>query len=448
MWGRSAFRGGVTPATHKAQTQTQRIRQFPFAPLLEVPLLQHAGRPALPVVREGAAVERGAVLGRADGERSVPVHAPAAGRVQRIALMPSVTGAMVPGIYLEPFPGATQEVASGTACDLATATAEDIINAVQAAGIVGLGGAAFPTHAKLRMPPERRVRLLIINGAECEPWLTTDYRVMLEQPADVVLGVRYLLKATGAEAVVLAVEEDGREAGEAVLAAAPEGMSLKASFLPTRYPQGAEKLLIRALLGVEVPAGGLPIDVGALCINVATAAEIGRLLPFGRGIQERVVTITGPGVLDPGNYRMPIGTPLRFALEQVGTAADVTRVFLGGPMMGQPLASLDVPITKGISGFVAFTSAEYRDAGRVQPCIHCGRCVQACPMTLNPCQLGLLARHGEVETMRRDFHLDACFECGCCAYVCPSHIPLVQEFRAAKAELRRLAAHAVTEEKS
>jgi len=290
------------------------------------------------------------------------------------------------------------------------------------------------------------VRLLIINGAECEPWITTDYRVMLEQPADVALGVRYLLKATGAEAVVLAVEENGREAGEAVLAAAPEGLSLQASFLPTRYPQGAEKLLIKALLGVEVPAGGLPIDVGALCINVATAAEIGRLLPFGRGIQERVVTITGPGVLDPGNYRIPIGTPLRFALEQVGTAADLTRVFLGGPMMGQPLASLDVPITKGISGFVAFTRAEYRNAGRVQPCIHCGRCVEACPMTLNPCQLGLLARHGEVEAMRRQFHLDACFECGCCAYVCPSHIPLVQEFRAAKAELRRLAAHKVTED--
>lgn len=440
MWARRArraFAGGIHPQTHKERTRNEPIRQFPFAPLLLVPMQQHAGPAACPVVREGDEVERGALLGRADGALSVPVHAPAAGRVERIALMPTVSGAMVQGVYLAPFPGATQEVRPGTPCDLAAATPATIIEAVAAAGIVGLGGAAFPTHAKLRLPQGARVQLLIVNGAECEPYLTTDYRVMLEQRDDVVRGMRYLQKAVAAADVVLAVESWASDAAAAVIAVAPPELRLGARVLPTQYPQGAEKLLIQALLGKEVPPGGLPIDVGALCVNVATVAEIGRLLPSGRGIEERVVTISGPGIVDAGNYRIPIGTPLRFALEQVGTDPALSSVFLGGPMMGQPLASLDVPITKGISGFVAFTTAETGRSERRWPCIHCGRCVSACPLGLNPCQLGMLARSGDLDLMRSDFHLDQCFECGCCAYVCPSHIPLVQEFRAAKAQLRR-----------
>ena len=196
-------------------------------------------------------------------------------------------------------------------------------------------------------------------------------------------------------------------------------------------------MLITALLGSEVPSGGLPADVGAVVVNVATAAEIGRLLPHGRGIQERVVTITGPAVGKKGNYRIPIGTPLRFALEQVDISDDVTRVFLGGPMMGQALSSLDIPITKGTSGFVAFTSQEIRADKHEFPCIRCAYCVDACPIHLNPSQLGILALNGEVERMADEYNLMDCFECGSCAYVCPSHIPLVQRFRAAKAIVRK-----------
>lgn len=440
MWGNTRMHGGITPVTHKAATRDAAIRQFPFAPLLLVPLLQHAGRPALPVVREGASVERGALLGRADGELSVAIHAPASGVVERIAPMPSSSGVMVPGVYLTPFPGSTQEIACATPCDPDSATAAEIIAAVQAAGIVGLGGAAFPTHAKLRLPPGRSVRLLIVNGAECEPYLTTDYRVMLEQAEDIVMGVRYLLRATGAAGAVLAVEDDAPEAAAAVMARTPPALPFTSRVLPTRYPQGAEKLLIKALLDAEVPAGGLPIDVGALCVNVATVAEIGQLLPRGQGIQERIVTIAGPGINRPGNYRVPIGTPLRFALEHVGARDELSLVFLGGPMMGQPLTSLDIPITKGTSGFIAFTHAETGQTRQVYPCIHCGRCVDACPLSLNPCELGVLARHGQPQRMRDALHLDQCFECGACAYVCPSQIPLVQEFRAAKAQLRRDAA--------
>jgi len=209
--------------------------------------------------------------------------------------------------------------------------------------------------------------------------------------------------------------------------------------MPVKYPQGAEKMLLPALLDREVPSGGLPIDVGVVVVNVATCAEIGRLLPTGRGIQERVITITGPGVKDKGNYRIPIGTPLRFLLETVGMEDDVTRVFMGGPMMGPAVSSLDIPVVKGTSGITAFTA---RQTGPVvsapeYPCIRCAYCVDACPIFLNPSQLGILAKNGEYARMAEEQNLMDCFECGSCSFVCPSHIPLVQHFRVAKAAVRK-----------
>jgi electron transport complex protein RnfC len=211
--------------------------------------------------------------------------------------------------------------------------------------------------------------------------------------------------------------------------------------LTAKYPQGAEKMMITALLGREVPSGGLPLDTRALCINVATTAEIGRLLPHGRGVQERVITITGPAVKHKGNYRIPIGTPLRFLLESVGVEDDVSRVFMGGPMMGPAASSLDIPVTKGTSGVVAFGAGESERAHqKVYPCIRCAYCVDACPIFLNPSELGLLAQSQQYQRMAEDFNLMDCFECGCCSFVCPSHIPLVQQFRFAKAAVRKAGA--------
>ncbi len=367
---------------------------------------------------------------------SVPQHAPVSGLVKRIGLVPSITGKMVEGIYLEPFPSSSQQVADGTPCDLETATPDEIIAAIQAAGIVGLGGAAFPTHVKLKPPEGKSVHTLLLNGAECEPFLTTDHRVMIEHSEDIYRGVRYLLKATGTEKAVIGVESNKLDAVEKLRSGIPDDLPLTVEVAQVKYPQGAEKMLITALFDVEIPSGGLPADVGIVVVNVATCAEIGRLLPHGHGIQERVVTITGPAVGRKGNYRIPIGTPLRYALEQVDVSEDVSRVFLGGPMMGQALSSLDIPITKGTSGFVAFTSKEIGERPHEYPCIRCSYCVQACPIHLNPSQLGLLAKNADYERMAEEFHLMDCFECGSCAYVCPSHIPLVQRFRMSKAIVR------------
>jgi electron transport complex protein RnfC len=436
-----SFAHGVHPPERKDATSGLTVRRFPFAPVMIIPLSQHTGAPAKPTVREGQEVVRGQRIAEPGGFVSVAMHAPVSGVIERIALAPSAMGKMIPSIYLRPHPASSQEVAEGIPCDVETASPREIAQAIQAAGIVGLGGAAFPTHVKLSITDPKFVDTIIINGAECEPYLTTDHRVMLEQIDDIFLGIRYLLKATGAERAIIGIEANKPDAAEALRAACPNGLPVSVEVVKVKYPQGAEKMLITALLGREVPSGGLPVDVHTVVQNVATTAEIGRLLPHGRGIMERVITITGPGVKKKGNYLIPIGTPLRYALEQVGLTEDVSRVFLGGPMMGQAVSSLDVPITKGTSGVVVFTEKEQAPEKRkVFPCIRCGHCIDACPMFLNPSRLGTLARNREYETMAESFHLYDCFECGACAYVCPSHIPLVQYYRVSKAMLKKVKA--------
>jgi electron transport complex protein RnfC len=432
--GRS-FRHGVHPPQHKADTRELPIRQFPFAPVMIVPLQQHLGKPARVIVREGQEVTRGQCVAEADGFLSVSMHAPASGVVQRIGLAPSVKGAMVPAVYIRPHPASSQQTPVAAGCSLEEEP-QRIIEAIQQAGIVGLGGAAFPTHAKLRPPEGMHLDTLIINGVECEPYLTTDHRVMLEHTDDIFTGIRYLLRASGCREAIIGVEANKLDAVNALRGALPEDLPVRVEVLKVKYPQGAEKLLISALLGREVPSGGLPAAVGAVVVNVATCAEIGHLLPRGQGIQERVITIAGPAVARPGNYRIPIGTPLRFALDYAGLADNAGRVFIGGPMMGQTLPSLDVPITKGTSGFVAFPS---EDTATEYPCINCGYCVDACPLYLNPSQLGKLAKAGRLDDML-DYNIMDCFECGSCTYACPAHIPLVQRFRGAKSLLRKRSA--------
>jgi len=430
------FRHGVHPPEHKSDTNGMPIRQFPFAPLIILPMEQHIGAPSRIIVREGQDVVRGQLLAEAGGYVSVPMHAPVSGRVRKISNVRVISGKMAPGIYLETFPSASQEVIEGEPVPL-DALPSEILKGIQDAGIVGLGGAAFPTHVKLKIPEGKQCEYLILNGIECEPYLTTDHRVMLEQGEDIFMGIRYLMRATGAEKVIIGIEANKQDAADHLARIKPDDMPVEVEVVPVKYPQGSEKMLITSLLGREVPSGGLPIDVGCVVVNVATTAEIGRLLPHGRGIQERVVTITGPGVNKKVNYLIPIGTPLRYVLEHAGVSEDVSEVYMGGPMMGVAVSNLDISVVKGTSGIVVFANNDVKRPERIYPCIKCGACVDACPLSLNPSRLGILAKFEAYDTMAEDYHLLDCFECGSCSYVCPSNIPLVQYFRLSKSIVRK-----------
>ena len=309
--------------------------------------------------------------------------------------------------------------------------------------MVGLGGATFPSHAKLSVPGEFKIHTLIVNGCECEPYLTCDHKLMLEHPDDLMVGTRLAMRAIGAERAIIGVEDNKLDAVEAIRKCLPADGRITVEAVQTKYPQGAEKMLIKSLLGVEVPPGKLPMHVGVVVNNVGTLAQLGQILPAGQGLTERVVTVTGPGIKKPGDYWVPIGTPMRTVLQWAG-APDVSEreIILGGPMMGQAVASLDVPVTKGVSGILVFDKRHMDDGAerKTYPCIKCGECVNVCPMGLNPSMLGMLAGQREYDLMGEQYHLGDCFECGCCTYVCPSHIPLVQQFRVAKGILREKSA--------
>ena len=437
--GKRLWRGVHVPE-FKEQTCHLPIRRLPFAPMLVVPLSQHTGAPAVPIVREGQEVVRGEPIAEAGGFVSVPMHAPATGRVERIALAPSARGDLTQAIYIRPYASASQEVLYGAPQDIDQMTPDEIVRAVQATGVVGLGGAAFPTHVKLKVPEGKKIDTVVVNGCECEPYLTSDHRVMVEYPSEVLHGARVAMRAVGAARAIVGVEDNKMDAVAALRKANGSAQDIKIEAVAAKYPQGAEKMLVMVLLNREIPSGGLPSDVGVAVFNVATLAQIGELLPHRQGLIERVMTVSGPGVTKPGNYLVALGTPIRWILEQAGCTDQATSVILGGPMMGASIGSFDVPVTKGVTGILVLTNRESN--ARVFPCIHCASCVTICPMHLNPSQLGMLARKERYDEMAAEYHLNDCFECGCCSYVCPSHIPLVQYFRVAKQTLRKAKARA------
>ena len=440
LFSRKSFKHGVHPQEFKELTNKLPIRRLPFASTLIVPLSQHAGKPSVPLVKPGQEVVRGQPIAEADGFMSVPQHAPATGRIERITLMPSARGPKTQCLILHVYQASTQQELYENAHDIDTLSPDEIIQPVQDAGMVGLGGAAFPTHVKMKPPPEHHVDTLVANGCECEPYLTCDHRIMLEQPENLIQGIRLLQRAVGVERAVIGIEDNKMDAVHAIAEQLGNDQTINVEAVQTKYPQGAEKMLIRSLLGREVPPGQFPSAVGVSMFNVGTLAQIGELLPHGRGVIERVVTVSGPGVEKPGNYLVPVGTPIRFLLECAGATANVQEVILGGPMMGMSVAALDVPVTKAMSGMVVFEQQDPDlERGPAMPCIRCGYCVDACPMHLNPSMLGMLAASGDYETMASDYHLNDCFECGSCSYVCPSNIPLVQYFRVAKSVNRDLA---------
>lgn len=434
------FPHGVHPPEHKEDTEDKPVRRLPFPPEIVVPLSQHTGAPAQAIVVEGQEIVRGEPIAKAGGFVSVPMHAPVTGKVRAIELARDSRGSMAPAIIIEPYPGASQEVLYGKDVDISKLSKEELIKAVQDTGVVGLGGAAFPTHVKLSLPEGKQIDTVIANGCECEPYLTTDHRVMLEQPEAVFKGLEIIMRALGASRGIIGVESNKMDAVEVLQKHCPAGKNMSVQACVTKYPQGAEKMLITALTGREVPSGGLPLDCGCGVFNVATLAQIGELLPRHQGLIERVITVTGPGVEKPGNYMVPLGTPLRYVLDFCRYKGDeVSQIILGGPMMGTTIGSPDIPITKGITGILVMTDEGLpsMNGQKALPCIRCASCVDACPMRLNPSQLGMLARKNQYMAMADSFHLMDCFECGCCSFICPSNIPLVQYFRIAKSIVRQ-----------
>ncbi len=437
---RNSFSHGIHPPAFKNDTAQKPIRRLAFPDRLVIPLSQHIGVPAESIVHKGQEVVRGEPVAIAKGDLSVPIHAPATGRIKGIELVTSTRGVKEKAIIMDVYEASTQEILWRSPVDPQALTNEELLQAIQDSGLVGLGGAAFPSHFKQRIADGKHIETLVINGCECEPYLTCDHRMMLEYPERIIHGISYAMQVTQSKNAIIGIEDNKMDAVKVLekhLVDVP-GISVKA--VETKYPQGSEKMLIKSLLNREVPAGGIPADIGVVVNNVSTMAALGKLIPNGEGLTERVITVTGPGVKNPGNYRVAIGTTVGFVLDQVGYEGGSSEFILGGPMMGPAVSSLDTPITKSCSGILVLSEPGIQqETVNTWPCIKCGRCVKACPMHLNPAQLGQLASAAEYEVMSEEYNLNHCFECGCCSYICPSNIPLVQYFRIAKAINRELA---------
>lgn len=420
------FRGGAHPPEHKQATADKATEWAAVPAAVVVPMSQHLGAPCEPRVAVGDHVERGQLIGDVDAMVSAPVHAPVSGTVTEIGQVLAASGMRVTAVTIQSDEG--QELSTFVPVpDTADPKAR-----VRAAGIVGMGGATFPSLVKLNPPKDLQITTVILNGCECEPFLTCDHRLMVEQPDRVIAGARLIRDMVGAARAVVAVESNKPDAVEALKRAA--GDDVEIMVLPTRYPQGAEKQLIYALLKKEVPHGKLPAATGALVHNVATAAAIADAIEYGKPLMERTVTVTG-AVARPGNYRVVLGTLVSELIEMAGgLVGDVERVISGGPMTGMALGTLDVPVTKGMSGIVALPRGAAAPAiTDDQPCIRCGRCPQGCPMGLEPYALANYANRQMWDAAGKRDVVD-CIECGVCSYVCPTKRPLLQLIRLAKGQ--------------
>jgi electron transport complex protein RnfC len=430
--GKKTFPKGVHPLEYKEQTCFKETRRLPFPKQVILPLAQSIGKPAIPIVHKNQQVLRGELIAVADGFLSVPLHATVTGTVKGIELMDTPKGIKELAIVIETSLDSGQTALVGAECDINLMSREQLIAAVKETGMVGLGGAAFPTHVKMSVPDNCTIHTVLINGCECEPFLTTDHRIMLEQVQHLLCGIQIAMKCVNAPKAIIGIEDNKLDVIDVIRPHLPTDGAITVEAVETKYPQGAEKMLVYSLLGLEVPSHGLPAQIGVAIFNVATLAAVGALLPHSQSLIERVVTITGDDLEKPGNYLVPIGTPLSHILSYADFKGEEAELILGGPMMGSPAASLDIPVLKA-TGAVLVLDKRATKRDDISPCIKCGSCLRACPINLNPSQLGLLATKQRYAEMEEKYHLSDCFECGCCSYVCPANIPLVQYFRIAKA---------------
>ncbi len=439
--GSGTFASGVHPPGRKNLSADTRIEVMPAPGKVLLPLSQHIGAPSEQVVKPKQTVEFGEVIGKSTGFVSVPVHSPIAGKVMKTAMATMPNGRRLPAVPVK----AEGDQLNGQAlmdeilggdwpvdCRSQYKPGE-ISEAIQKAGIVGLGGAAFPTHVKIMPNDEKPIDALLINGCECEPYLTTDYRLMLEAPGAIITGALLAGHSIGAGDIVIGIEANKPDAIE-VMQKAAKGTPIRIAVLKTKYPQGSEKHLIMAIMKRKVPPGALPIDVRAAVSNVGTTAAIARAVLRGKPLTHRVICVTGDGISKPKNLLAAIGTSYRELIETCGgLTQDAAKIISGGPMMGFSFADLDAPVTKGTSGITVLTREDVRKQLETA-CVRCGRCVDACPLNLVPSRLGLASRNNDPNMAER-YNIMVCLECGCCGYICPAGLPLVQLIRKGKAQV-------------
>jgi Na+-translocating ferredoxin:NAD+ oxidoreductase subunit C len=436
--GSTVFKGGVHPDDHKELTAEIAISPMKPPSTVFVPLQQHIGAPCEPLegIDVGVQVKLGQKIADSSGFVSAPIHASVSGTIKEIGLFNHPLGRPVQTITIESDGKDTWDEKIGPAGDLDQLSAEELRKLIREAGIVGLGGATFPAHVKLSPPPEKKIDLVVINGAECEPYLTADHRVMLEKPEEIIFGLKVMIKALSAEEGIIGIEDNKGDAIAIMEAAVANEDKIRVVPLHTKYPQGAEKMLIQVTTGRIVPSGGLPLDVGVVNHNVGTAVAIANAIQTGKPLVERVLTVTGSGINNPLNLLVRIGTLVSEVIDDCGGLKDSTlKLIIGGPMMGLAQPNANLPVIKGTSGILALTDEDVCLAESA-PCIRCAKCVEACPVLLMPTLIAQAAEHNLFKRAEKLYALD-CFECGCCSFVCPSRIPLTQWIRIAKAEITK-----------
>jgi electron transport complex protein RnfC len=442
---RMTFPGGVHPPEHKI-TNDCPIKACSPGKIIAIPLSQHIGAVCKPLVRKGNTVQAGQKIGDVDAFVSAPVHSPVTGKVKDIALYAHPSQARAEAIIIEPLENipAKHNIPEISA-DFSEKdySVDKICEAVREAGIVGMGGAGFPTRVKIEPNPRLPKKTMILNACECEPYITCDYRLMLERAYAVIAGVKLARKAAGCSEVFMAIEDNKPNAIESLNQALEKtGDSEDISVVPvkTKYPQGGERQLIKSVMGKNVPTGGIPPAIGVLVLNVATATAIAEAVVHKQALTHRVVTVTGQAIAEPGNYYVPIGTAVNDLLDYAGGVTQKSaKVVMGGPMMGFAIADLSTPITKTSGAITVLTKEQIGRAKykrRQTPCIRCGKCITACPENLNPTKIAHAVKNNNLD-LAKSYYISACIECGCCSYVCPANLEITGDIKTGKVLLAR-----------
>lgn len=441
---KAKFPGGIHPPDYKELTENHAIQTFPLPKQVAILLGQHIGVVCKPLVNKGDLVEVGQMIGKAEAFVSAPVHSPVKGKVKEIALQSHVVMGRCPAVIIETGPEAAAKILPAefpADFDEEKYSWKQILDIVADAGIVGMGGAGFPTRIKIDPDPPKEV--LIINACECEPFITCDYRMMLERANMILAGVKLIRRASHSKKVIIAIEDNKPQAVKAMAKAISKAKNcgdFELMSLKTLYPQGGERQLIKTVLNRFVPTGGIPPAIGVLVNNIATTVAVADAVVNGNPLTHRVVTVTGQAVAKPGNFYIPVGTPVEQLIEHCGGVIEKSaKVVMGGPMTGMAIADMSSPTTKTTGSITILTRKQIgsaKHADRQTPCIRCGRCIQVCPEGLNPTKLAHAVMHERLD-LAKEYYVDACMECGCCSYVCPANIELTGYIKTGKIHMAK-----------